>query len=207
MSYSPDTVRLYGLWDWTNVNPQELQNVCSLYCHKYDRMHYILAGYLYTLLKKYITGVTVWLNQSLLEDQPPYLGSNYEWDFFYSSGMYDFRLSLFPCRTFDAQLLDFTLHAVLMWSLAWGWCSADGVGSRWMNWSCQTVPSFSCHCSMGQSCAFVSLSFSQQFPSLTCICACPWHYHQQICARGPEERLKYCWGFWACALLQTASKG
>lgn len=79
--------------------------------------------------------------------------------FFYSSGMYDFRLSLFPCRTFDAQLLDFTLHAVLMWSLAWGWCSADGVGSRWMNWSCQAVPSFSCHCSMGQSCEFVMSPF------------------------------------------------
>lgn len=100
----------------------------------------------------------MWLSQSLLEDQPVSLGSNYKWDF-HSSGMCDFRLSLFPWRNFDAQLLDFTLHAVLMWNLVWGSCSADGVGSRWMNWSCQVVPSFSCRCSTGQSCVFVMSLF------------------------------------------------
>lgn len=73
--------------------------------------------------------------------------------------MCNFRLSPFPCRAFDAQFLDFTLHAGLMGSLVWGWCSADGVGSRWMNWSCQAVPSFPCRCSMGQSCAFVMSLF------------------------------------------------
>lgn len=40
------------------------------------------------------------------------------------------------------------------------------------------------------------VSISRQLPSLTCICACPWHYHQQICTGSPEVRLKYCWGFW-----------
>lgn len=98
----------------------------------------------------------MWLSQSLLEDEPVYLGSNYKWDF-YCSGMCDIRLSLFPSRTFEAQLLDFTLRAVLIWSLVWGWCS--GVCSRWMNLSCQAVPSFSCHRSTGQSWAFVRSLF------------------------------------------------
>ena len=45
------------------------------------------------------------------------------------------------------------------------------------------------------------LSSCRQLSSHICICACPWHYHQQICARGPEVRLKYCWGFWESGLL------
>lgn len=65
-----------------------------------------------------------------------------------------------PYFPFDALLLDFTLHAVLMWSFAWGWCSADGVRSRWMNWSCQAVPSFSCRCSTGQKLCDCDVSLS-----------------------------------------------